>query len=412
MMIYPRQKIYGYSFYRQLKNIFLNKKYDSVDFIKKFFELNEEYNLNFVFKARIGLFHILSFLFKNNKTKNKIILSSFTVFDMINMVLLSGFEPIFIDHYKNSSQINIDQLKEKINEFNDEVGAVLLTHYNVNNSELSEISNICKQNKIILIEDCAISIGSKFNNDYVGKFGDYSIFSFGFYKFINVLSGGMIFSKNKDFYNFVIEKEKNWEEIKIYNLYKLIIKSFFVRLVSSKIIFKLIFPIIKFAYKNDITLIKKLLTNDPKPHKKENFPSEYKFRLSQTQINDIIFQFKNLKYLRKLREINYRAYSEGIKNEKIIFFHNKQNLLNENAYLNFPIIVKDKNKFISYMLDNEIDISPQFYRSVNELSFLSKYSKTTKLIQDSVSNLVTLPTYSGINKYYIRKIIETINRYR
>ena len=411
MMIYPRQKIYGYSFYRQLKNIFLNKKYDSVNFIKKFFELNEEYNLNFVFKARIGLFHILSFLFKNNKTKNKIILSSFTVFDMINMVLLSGFEPIFIDHYKNSSQINIDQLKEKINEFNGKVGAVLLTHYNVNNSELSEISNICKQNKIILIEDCAISIGSKFDNDYVGKFGDYSIFSFGFYKFINVLSGGMIFSKNKDFYNFVIEKEKNWKEIKIYNLYKLIIKSFFVRLISSKIIFKLIFPIIKFAYKNDITLIKKLLTNDPKPHKKESFPSEYKFRLSQTQINDIIFQFKNLKYQRKLREINYRAYSEGIKNEKIIFFHNKKNLLSENAYLNFPIIVKDKNKFISYMLDNEIDISPQFYRSVNELSFLSKYSHETRLIQDSVSNLVTLPTYPGINENYILKIIEIINRY-
>ena len=410
-MLYPRQKIYGYSFYRQLKNIFLNKKYDSVDFIKKFFDLNEEYNLNFVFKARIGLFHILSFLFKNNKTKNKIILSSFTVFDMINMVLLSGFEPIFIDHYKNSSQINIDQLKEKINEYNDEVGAVLLTHYNVNNSELSEISNICKQNKIIFIEDCAISIGSKFDNDYVGKFGDYSIFSFGFYKFINVLSGGMIFSKNKDFYNFVIEKEKNWEEIKIYNLYKLIIKSFFVRLISSKIIFKLIFPIIKFAYKNDITLIKKLLTNDPKPHKKENFPSEYKFRLSQTQINDIIFQFKNLKYQRKLREHNYMAYAEGIKNKKIIFFHNKQNLLNENSYLNFPMIIKDKNKFISYMLDNEIDISPQFYRSVNQLSFLRKYSKTTKLIQDSVSNLVTLPTYPEINKNYIRKIIETINRY-
>ena len=411
-MLYPRQKIYGYSFYRQLKNIFLNKKYDSVDFIKKFFELNEEYNLNFVFKARIGLFHILSFLFKNNKTKNKIILSSFTVFDMINMILLSGFEPIFIDHYKNSSQIDIDQLKRKINEFGDKIGAVLLTHYNVNNSELSEISNICKQNKIILIEDCAISIGGKFGDDYVGKFGDYSIFSFGFYKFINVLSGGMVFSKNKDFYNFVIEKEKNWEEIKIYNLYKLIIKSFFVRLVSSKIIFNLIFPIIKFAYKNDIKLIKKLLINDPKPHKKESFPNEYKFRLSQLQINDIIFQFKNLKYQRELREYNYSTYSESIKNEKIIFFHKEQDLLNENAYLNFPIIVKDKKKFINYMLNNEIDISPQFYRSVNELSFLSKYSKTTKLIQDSVSNLVTLPTYSGINKNYILKIIETINKYK
>ena len=327
------------------------------------------------------------------------------------MITLTGFEPIFIDHYKDSSQIDINQLQKKINKFNDEIGAVLLTHYNVNNSELSEISNICKKNKIILIEDCAISIGSKFDNDYVGKFGDYSIFSFGFYKFINVLSGGMVFSKNKDFYNFVIEKEKIWGEVKIYNLYKLIIKSFFIRLMSSKIIFNLIFPIIKFAYKNDIRLIKKLLINDPKPHKKESFPKKYQLRLSQLQIHDIIFQFNNLEYQRKLREQNYKTYAKDIRNKKIVFFHNEQNLLNENAYLNFPIIVKNKNKFINYMLDNEIDINPQFYRSVNELSFLNKYSETTSLIQGSVSNLVTLPTYSGINKNYILKIIEKINRY-
>ena len=410
-MIYPRQKIYGYSFLRQLKNCFLKKKYNPVDYIKNYFKLNEKYNVNFVFKARIGLFHILNFLIKSDKKKNKIILSSFTVFDIINMILLSGFEPVFVEHYKDSSQIDIGKLQEKLNEFNDEIGAVLLTHYNVNNSELSEISNICKKKKIILIEDCAISIGSKFENDYVGKFGDYSIFSFGFYKFINVLSGGMVFSKNKDFYNYLIEKEKNWKEIKIYNLYKLIIKSFFIRLLSSKIIFNLIFPVIKFAYKNDVKFITKFLINDPKPHRKDNFPKEYKFRLSQLQINDIIFQFNNLEYQRKSREQNYKTYSENIKNKKIIFFHNKQNLLNENACLNFPIIVEDKNKFLNYMLENEIDINPQFYRSVNELSFLSRYSNETRLIQDSVSNLVTLPTYSGINESYILKIIEIINRY-
>ena len=59
MIIYPRQKIYGYSFYRHLKSIFIKKKYDAKDFIKNFFKLNEQYNINFVFKARIGLFHIL-----------------------------------------------------------------------------------------------------------------------------------------------------------------------------------------------------------------------------------------------------------------------------------------------------------------------------------------------------------------
>ena len=410
MIIYPRQKIYGYSFLRQFKNIFIKKKCNAANFMKNFFGLNEKYYINFVFKARIGLFHILSFLFKNNKTRNKIILSSFTVFDMINMILLSGFKPIFIDHYKNSSQIDFDHLK-KIIELNNDIGAVLLTHYNVNNSELLKISNICKEKKIVLIEDCAISIASKFDNDYVGKFGDYSIFSFGFYKFVNVLSGGMVFSKNKDFYNFVIEQEKNWNEVKIYNLYKLIIKSFFIKIMSSKIIFSIIFPIIKFGYKNNVRPITKLLINDPKPHRKNSFPQEYKFRISQNQINEIIFQFKNLENQRKLRELHYKTYSDNIRNKKIIFFHNKKDLLNKNAFLNFPIIIENKNKFLKYMLDNNIDLSPQFYRSVNQLPFLSEYSKQTKYIQDSVSKLVTLPTYAEINKSYINKIIETINRY-
>ena len=63
------------------------------------------------------------------------------------------------------------------------------------------------------------------------------------------------------------------------------------------------------------------------------------------------------------------------------------------------------------MLENNIDLSPQFYRSVNQLPFLSEYSKQTLHIHDSVSKLITLPTYDDISKGYINKIIETINRY-
>ena len=41
-MIYPRQKIYGYSFFRVIKNIFIKKKKDPIYFIKNYFSLNEE----------------------------------------------------------------------------------------------------------------------------------------------------------------------------------------------------------------------------------------------------------------------------------------------------------------------------------------------------------------------------------
>ena len=44
-------------------------------------------------------------------------------------------------------------MKKKVGKFKNQIGAILLTHYNVNNSELIEISNICKANKIALIEE-------------------------------------------------------------------------------------------------------------------------------------------------------------------------------------------------------------------------------------------------------------------
>ena len=63
------------------------------------------------------------------------------------------------------------------------------------------------------------------------------------------------------------------------------------------------------------------------------------------------------------------------------------------------------------MLDNGIDLSPQFYRSVNELSFFSNYSEPTINIQKIVSKLITLPTYSGISQNYIERVAEIINKY-
>ena len=79
--------------------------------------------------------------------------------------------------------------------------------------------------------------------------------------------------------------------------------------------------------------------------------------------------------------------------------------------MNFPILVKDKKKFINYMLDNGIDLSPQFYRSVNKLSIFCEYPDATQELQNSVSKLVTLPTYSGISDKYILKVINVINKY-
>ena len=70
--------------------------------------------------------------------------------------------------------------------------------------DIIEIQKICKKNKIILVEDCAQSLGSKIDNRHVGTFGDLSIFSFHQQKNMTTLGeGGMLVVNNKKFQKYI-----------------------------------------------------------------------------------------------------------------------------------------------------------------------------------------------------------------
>lgn len=69
---------------------------------------------------------------------------------------------------------------------------------------LTEIIDLCKKNKIILIEDCAQAFGSRYQGKLVGTFGDFGCFSFYPTKNLSTLGdGGAILIKNKNHYEFI-----------------------------------------------------------------------------------------------------------------------------------------------------------------------------------------------------------------
>ena len=77
---------------------------------------------------------------------------------------------------------------------------VVVTHlYGLLCPEIQEISNFCKNNSIILIEDCAQSLGAKFKDKHCGTFGDIGCYSFHAQKNLTTLGeGGAITVKDKD----------------------------------------------------------------------------------------------------------------------------------------------------------------------------------------------------------------------
>ena len=75
--------------------------------------------------------------------------------------------------------------------------AIILVHLYGFPAKLNEIMEISNKYDIPIIEDAAEAIGSKYNDQPLGTFGEIGIFSFNGNKIITTSSGGAIISKTK-----------------------------------------------------------------------------------------------------------------------------------------------------------------------------------------------------------------------
>tara|TARA_B100000780_G_scaffold59085_1_gene37704 strand:- start:3225 stop:4355 length:1131 start_codon:yes stop_codon:yes gene_type:complete len=128
---------------------------------------------------------------------DEVIMASFNFVSAANSFALRGAKIIFIDISAEDFNINPNLIETAIT---NKTKAIVLTHYAGVPCNMSMIVEIAKKNNIIIIEDCAHSLGSKYNNKLIGSFGDISAFSFHSSK--NLTSGGeggMILINNKKY---------------------------------------------------------------------------------------------------------------------------------------------------------------------------------------------------------------------
>lgn len=76
--------------------------------------------------------------------------------------------------------------------------AIIVVHLYGNPADLQKIDQICKKNNILLIEDAAEALGSKYKDEFCGLFGDAGIFSFFANKLITTGEGGAAIFKNTE----------------------------------------------------------------------------------------------------------------------------------------------------------------------------------------------------------------------
>ena len=124
-----------------------------------------------------------------------VIVPTLTYIATVNSILQCGATPVFVDSRESDWQMDEEKVVEVFKlRHNDpyRVRAVLAVHLYGAPCNVSFLEKFCHENKIFLIEDCAEALGSSFDGEPVGSFGDASCFSFYGNKNITTGEGGMV----------------------------------------------------------------------------------------------------------------------------------------------------------------------------------------------------------------------------
>jgi hypothetical protein len=324
-------------------------KYLDIDnlYLKNFTINNNEYFFN---KGRTALEFYLAVSKKRFNKSLNVLLQDFNCNVVIDAVLKSGNNALISDINLIDFSIDFNTIKENINS----IDVIILTHYQgIPNKDYVSIVELCKKNKILIIEDMAHTYKSVVDNTEVGTLGDVAIYSYALDKPFSCYEGGLLVINStiidiKDEYkNLEFESEKNakididilkfiYQNTQVDNYNRSInqydlIRFFFTKGFSDNSI--------KFLLKNNILIkiFRRLLIQ-----KKENKILKLrksKISIIKKQMIDFLYQKENVDNLEKLLLSNKLWIYKSSQNTKIQW--NRYSFLDKDCKIKKFLLTKD-----------------------------------------------------------------------
>lgn len=106
---------------------------------------------------------------------DEVILPSFTFSSCANAILLAGARPVFCDIDIGSYNIDPAEIEKRIT---DKTRAIMVVHYAGMACDMDKINELAKRFGLLVIEDAAHALGSKYRGKHLGTFGIVGCYSF------------------------------------------------------------------------------------------------------------------------------------------------------------------------------------------------------------------------------------------
>lgn len=354
--------------------------------------------------ARTALFYYLKSLDLPRGTK--ILMPAITIKAMLDVVIEIGLTPIFVDSNINDAFIDINHLKNILNE-NPDIEIAFLTYLFGVTPELKEILNLLRSRKIKVVEDFSQNLNCEYDSTKIGTLGEAAIYSSSSLKSLDLHGGGLFVCDDPKVYEKVKLQQSQLQKHRRKNLVYKIIKCSIKNLATTKIVFNLFtFPLIKIGSRFSDEMFSRLvgrrsvepITALPLSWFEEFSEAQAKFglkALKRIQKNDDRRIFIAQRYNDSISTLNH---IKGCTGEKSIYWQ----------YLVFP---NSPQKFRHHMLQNGIDTAQTSLINISNIyEYTTKQSFTPKS-KYLYEHGVYLPIYAKLKTKEIERIISHANNF-
>jgi perosamine synthetase len=351
-------------------------------------------------RARAGLYLLTKLAVRD--AKRKVILSPYTIPDVVNMVRFAGGEPVFVDFVPRSTNIDVDHLSDLIDE---QTCCVIVTHYHFNQGDMTEICRLCASNGIMLVEDCALAFGSPLPDTRNSSTTTASVYSFSGFKTLNFFWGGAIATASAELARRLSEEIDKWPQLLWHDYVGPMIKLAKYDVLTRNWVFPwFTFPLLKWKAQR--------LQKDVLPM----------VRVESTDLDDTILSRPSMHAIRewdrKLGMVD--AFIRHRRNIAAIYISELQDHLvagetskevrEASCLVNCPIDVdsKQRGEIIRRIFDKGFDVGASLYPNVHELQGFSHIAGRSDNVARLVRSVVTLPTHPRISEEYAHQLSTVI----
>lgn len=288
---------------------------------------------------------------------DEVIVPTFTYIASVNAIVYAGATPVFVDSERDTWQMSSNDIEQKITP---KTKAIMAVHLYGHPCDMDKIMKIALKHNLLVIEDCAEAIGTRYKGKHVGTFGDVSTFSFFGNKTITCGEGGMVVTNDATIYDRLVH-------FKCQGLAK------------------------HREYWHDVV--------------------GYNYRMTNVQAAIGLAQLEQIEYFIGKKQQIANWYQENFKNLPVEFHKSSEDVFHSHWMCSI-LVEKPKlrDKLREHLKKFNIETRPTFY-PIHTMPMYSKNFSKHPVAEDLANRGINLPSYPQLEKYDIEFICSKIKEF-